>query len=128
MPGRTLTNLRLSRWRRLRLGRSAAFHSPRAEHVDEIDAVDERAAAVSFLSALGPKQRAAVVWRYYCDLPISEIAVILGCSEATVRSQLSRALAILHRVATDRSEERVSNLTAQEVADQTKGKVPWRMT
>lgn len=95
---RTLTNLMRSRWRRLRLELSTSNPGP-VERVDEIGAVAERAAAASFLRALGPKQRAAVVWRYYCDLPIGEIAVILGCSEATVRSQLSRALSTLRRVA-----------------------------
>jgi RNA polymerase sigma-70 factor, ECF subfamily len=36
-------------------------------------------------------QRAAVVLFYFEDLPLSEIASILRCSEATVRVHLHRA-------------------------------------
>jgi DNA-directed RNA polymerase specialized sigma24 family protein len=38
------------------------------------------------------------VLRYYEDLPNGEVAAVLGCSPATVRSQLTRALAALRRV------------------------------
>jgi DNA-directed RNA polymerase specialized sigma24 family protein len=33
--------------------------------------------------------------RFYEDLPDAEIAALLGCAEATVRSQISRALAAI---------------------------------
>jgi DNA-directed RNA polymerase specialized sigma24 family protein len=36
-----------------------------------------------------------IALRYYEDLPDAEIAALLGCSEATVRSHCSRALAAL---------------------------------
>lgn len=45
--------------------------------------------------ALPPRQRAAVVFRYYADLDDAAIADALGCSIATVRSQISRAIASL---------------------------------
>lgn len=45
--------------------------------------------------SLPPKQRAAVVFRYYEDLDDAAIAAALNCSIATVRSQISRALATL---------------------------------
>ena len=47
------------------------------------------------LSVLGPRQRACVVLRHYEDLPVSDVAAILGCSEGTVRSQTARGLATL---------------------------------
>lgn len=47
------------------------------------------------LAGLAPRQRAVVVLRYLEDRPISEVAQILGCSEATVRSQAHRGLAQL---------------------------------
>jgi RNA polymerase sigma factor (sigma-70 family) len=47
------------------------------------------------LCELPPKQRAAVVLRYYADYSDAQIAETLGCSEPTVRSQISRALAHL---------------------------------
>jgi DNA-directed RNA polymerase specialized sigma24 family protein len=39
--------------------------------------------------------RLAVVLRYYLDLPASEIAVLLGCSENAAKVRVSRAVAAL---------------------------------
>lgn len=50
------------------------------------------------LAALPPRQRAAVVLRYYGDLPDAEIARALRCREGTVRSLVSRALVDLRKV------------------------------
>jgi RNA polymerase sigma factor (sigma-70 family) len=47
------------------------------------------------LADLTIKQRTALVLRYLCDLPDSEIAVILHCRRATVRSHVQRGLAEL---------------------------------
>lgn len=49
------------------------------------------------LSRLNPRQRAAVVLRYYEDLPDAEIAVLLGCRPATVRTSIHRALDALRK-------------------------------
>lgn len=46
-------------------------------------------------ATLPRRQRAAVVLRFYEDRTYAEIAEILACSEATVRSQVHRALAAL---------------------------------
>lgn len=58
------------------------------------DALDVRRA----LAALPPGQRAAVVLRYWEDLPIEETANLLGCSEGTVKSQAAKGLATLRRL------------------------------
>ncbi len=50
------------------------------------------------LAALPARQRAAVVLRYYADLPDADIARVLRCREGTVRSLVSRALADLRKV------------------------------
>lgn len=50
------------------------------------------------LAALSARQRAAVVLRYYGDLPDADIARALRCREGTVRSLISRALADLRKV------------------------------
>jgi RNA polymerase sigma factor (sigma-70 family) len=50
---------------------------------------------VEAVRRLPPRQRAAVVLRYFLDLPDSDIAASLDCSVATVRSQISRALAAM---------------------------------
>jgi RNA polymerase sigma-70 factor (sigma-E family) len=44
---------------------------------------------------LPDRQRAAVVLRYYEDLPEADIADVLGCAVGTVKSQLSKARATL---------------------------------
>jgi RNA polymerase sigma-70 factor (sigma-E family) len=62
---------------------------------DHADGYAERAAMIARLQGLAPRQRAAVVLRYYLQLTDAEIADELGCSQSTVRSQIARALAAL---------------------------------
>ena len=57
--------------------------------------MDTTAAVRHLLSTLPPKQRAALALRYLADLPDAEIGQLIGCSPATVRSQLSRGLSTL---------------------------------
>lgn len=47
------------------------------------------------LAQLPARQRAVLVLRYWADLPVAEIAGILGCPEGTVTSTASRAAARL---------------------------------
>ena len=47
--------------------------------------------------ALPPRQRAAIVLRYWDDLSDAEISAALGCAVGTVKSQLSKARASLAR-------------------------------
>ena len=54
-------------------------------------ALDVRAA----LAQLTDRQRAAVVLRYVADLPIAEIAEVMGCAPGTVKATLHQALAHL---------------------------------
>lgn len=66
-----------------------------AAGVDVADRVALRRAVSELLAALPARQRAAVVLRFYDDLPDAEIAAVLGCRVATVRSMVSRALGAL---------------------------------
>jgi len=50
------------------------------------------------LARLKYRQRAAIVLRYYHDLPDDEIGAALGCRPATVRSLIFRGLAELRKV------------------------------
>ena len=57
--------------------------------------VSDRAALMDALARLPERQRACVVLRYFEDLDVRETAVAMRCSEGTVKSQTSRALASL---------------------------------
>ncbi len=43
------------------------------------------------LRTLSPNQRAAAILHYYADLPSSDVAEILGCTQTTVRVHLMHA-------------------------------------
>jgi RNA polymerase sigma-70 factor (sigma-E family) len=68
---------------------------------DVADSVTARAALMSALADLPPRQRACVVLRYFEDLSVAEAAGVLGCSEGTVKSQTSRALVSLRSMFED---------------------------
>jgi RNA polymerase sigma-70 factor (sigma-E family) len=76
-------------------GAPAAFDEPDHGRRDELRAA---------LSALPPRQRAAVVLRYYADLSEHQAGETLGCSEAAVRSMVARAMETL-RERIPRSED-----------------------
>lgn len=70
------------------------------EAVDPDRGVEDRSALETALAGLGARQRAVVLLRHVDDLTDEQIAVALGCSTATVRSQSSRALAHLRAALT----------------------------
>lgn len=53
---------------------------------------EDRLVIMDALRGLGARERAAILLRYYEDLPDERIAEILGCSQATVRSLVHRAM------------------------------------
>jgi RNA polymerase sigma-70 factor (sigma-E family) len=57
----------------------------------------DRDEVLEALRALGPRQRACIVLRYYEDLSVEQTAEILGCSEGTVKSQAARGLDTLRK-------------------------------
>jgi RNA polymerase sigma-70 factor (sigma-E family) len=92
---RAMVNEHTTWWRRpwRRRERSTAV-------LPEHGAVDQQGFAsrdgvLELIATLPPRQRAAVVLRYYEDLSQVETALVLGCSVGTVKSQVSRALATL---------------------------------
>jgi RNA polymerase sigma-70 factor (sigma-E family) len=62
--------------------------------------VDDLAEFRWALAQLPARQRAVLVLRYWEDLPVAEVAEILGCSAATVTSTASRAAARLAQALT----------------------------
>jgi RNA polymerase sigma-70 factor (sigma-E family) len=67
-------------------------------------AVDDRDQLRRALSALPPRQRAAVVLRQVERLTEAEVAVVLGCSIGNVKSLTSRGLAALRAALTSERE------------------------
>jgi RNA polymerase sigma-70 factor (sigma-E family) len=59
--------------------------------------VDERLAIWDELGQLSERQRAAIVLRFFHDLPDDEVAQVLDCRVGTVRSLISRSLSALRR-------------------------------
>lgn len=68
---------------------------------DELARVADREQVWALLHALPARQRAALVLRYFHDLPDEEIGACLHCRTGTVRSLLSRGLAALREQARD---------------------------
>ncbi len=64
----------------------------RQEMVSGEGAIDDRDVLWTALGTLPPRQRSAVVLRYYEDLSESETARVLGVSVGTVKSQTARGL------------------------------------
>jgi RNA polymerase sigma factor (sigma-70 family) len=67
-------------------------------------APEDRLVIIDALRALGARERAAILLRYYDDLPDEQIAAILGCSRATVRSLVHRAMPKLRTRLTEPGE------------------------
>jgi RNA polymerase sigma-70 factor (sigma-E family) len=63
--------------------------------------VADRLALEAALRDLPPRQRAALVLRYYCDLSVEQTAETLHCSPGTVKSQAARGLAKLREALTE---------------------------
>jgi len=60
----------------------------------------ERSAVIAALRGLAPRQREAIVLRYYADLSGSQIASVMGISRGAVKCHIARALAALRTVLT----------------------------
>ena len=59
------------------------------------------------VATLAPMQKAAVVLHYYDDLPVLEVARILGVSESTVKQHLHRARARLAQLLEEEASDHV---------------------
>jgi len=80
--------------------------APRSEPSQETALVarEERQALHRALAGLVPRQRAAVVLRYFAGMSSREMASVLGCSEDTARNLLLRSLRAL-RASLQEAEE-----------------------
>jgi RNA polymerase sigma-70 factor (sigma-E family) len=92
---RMVVNAHISRWRRTRRESPVESFRDGDAHPDLADRVSTGDAVWTLCRELPPRQRAAVVLRFYEDLSFAEIATLLGCSEPTARSHVHRALGAL---------------------------------
>jgi RNA polymerase sigma-70 factor (sigma-E family) len=94
---RTVVNLSISHLRRRRVERAYLERERRrpASSAETLPDVGRREELWSVLLELPPRQRAALVLRYYEDLSERQTAEILGTSVAAVRSLVSRGIEVL---------------------------------
>ena len=85
---------RRSRWSRVLRVAEPRGDGASTTEIDTASGMDMRQA----LRGLPEKGRLAVILRYYLDLPSSEIAALLGCSENAAKVRVSRAVAALRAV------------------------------
>ena len=72
--------------------------APGAEPGEALRAKQMTARLWAAVERLSPQQRAAIVLHAQEELPTSQIAVVLKCSEATVRVHLHRAVGALRKI------------------------------
>ena len=88
---------------------------PDEEAARALTAVEDLDEFASALVKLAPRQRAAVVLRYWDDLPEAEVAVILGCPTGTVASLASRGAKRLAAVLSTAEDQPSSATTERKV-------------
>lgn len=89
------TNQALSRQRRFR---SVKWLQLAPDYAGPAIDTTEHVALVQGLATLPIRSRAAVVLHYYADLPVAEVASVMGTSQNTVKSQLRTGLARLREL------------------------------
>lgn len=93
--------------RKILVNTNISRHRHRARRVVEVltdeppdglappQAPPEHPAVIEALMSLSPRQRTAIVLRFWDDLPESAVADLMGCSVGSVRTHTARALARL---------------------------------
>ena len=92
---KVITTTAISWYRRKSWQERPSDTLPEASHDGHADELTQRAWVWSALQGLPPRQRAAIVLRYYEDLTEAQTAAALGCAVGTVKSQVHAGLATL---------------------------------
>jgi RNA polymerase sigma-70 factor (sigma-E family) len=100
---RTYVDERRLGWARVRLFRDTP--EPRAVENHGMfgnDGIEDRQVVRAALRQVPRRQQAVLVLRFFYDLPVEEVAGMLGCTTGTVKSQTARGLATLRRLLGER--------------------------
>ncbi|MCP4902024.1 MAG: RNA polymerase sigma factor [bacterium] len=62
------------------------------DHETDLLQAERRQLIIDSLHILNPRSRMAVILRYFREMPISEVAVVLDCSEGVARNMLFRSV------------------------------------
>jgi RNA polymerase sigma-70 factor (sigma-E family) len=92
---RAIVNTHISWWRRRRVDEFPTDVIPDLPVADPAQDADENDRVRRAVERLPQRMRAAVVLRYFADLTEADVATILGISQGTVKSTVSRAVAKL---------------------------------
>lgn len=93
------------RWRRQRRQQPSELDVT----LDASGAVLTRLSVSDALATLPPRQREAVVLRYFVDLPLADIAEAMGCAVGTVKATLHQALRAMRAELEDGEEDDDAN-------------------
>jgi RNA polymerase sigma-70 factor (sigma-E family) len=113
---RIMYHLQVSIWRRRRVTELLPGDLPEsARHAnhDDTDSITRRMTVERALRSLSPKQRAAVVLRYFEDYTEVEAAEMLGVSVSTIKTQTARALERLRKLVPELGEFRTTEGTGK---------------
>jgi RNA polymerase sigma-70 factor (sigma-E family) len=96
---RTVVNLANSHFRRRKVERRyQERESTMARTASHDPDVSSKEAARAALSQLPPRQRTAIVLRFYLDLSEAQMAEVMGCRPGTVKALVSQGLANLRPI------------------------------
>lgn len=96
-------NRRAAFWKRLvgldhEEGSPIEVAAPQASPEQALLAREELSAVLSATASLSPQQRAIFLMRFSEDMPLAEIAQVLGLRTGSVKAQLSRAVGKIRRL------------------------------
>ena len=97
---RIMYNRAVDRWRARARRPEVLGHRVEAAVADRTSQLDLRLALIAALELLTPRQRAAIVARYWEQLSEEETAAALGCSVSAVKSAAARGLRTLREAMT----------------------------
>jgi RNA polymerase sigma-70 factor (sigma-E family) len=89
---RVALNLATSRFRRTTTERRALARMEGRAAAPGSDDDTDRLVVRAAVAALPPRQRSALVLRYYADLPVEQTAEAMGCAPGTVKSLTAKAI------------------------------------